>query len=165
MLYPGNHTTSIWSNSVGNIYGGGCKRAVPLLWLKCSHVKSQVNKLKGTCHLDLTGTFVELACLCYISFAESGSLADGRPHSIHIVAWQDGVQENTSAIEKKKLALMLHDTQTASRLLQPTSLRTLQAKCMLKDQVIHREIVQFKSPSSSHCCLTKLWDSAEEVKS
>lgn len=51
------------------------------------------------CHFGLTGAFVEFACLCDIPFAQSGSLANGWSHSVHIVAWQDGVQEDASVIQ------------------------------------------------------------------
>lgn len=52
------------------------------------------------CHFGLTGAFVEFACLCDIPFAESGPLANGWSHAIHIVAWQDGVQEDSSVIQQ-----------------------------------------------------------------
>lgn len=54
------------------------------------------------CHFGLTGAFVEFACLCDIPFAQSGSLANGWSHSVHIVAWQDGVQEDSSVIQQER---------------------------------------------------------------
>lgn len=39
------------------------------------------------CHVLLTGAFVEFACLCDIAFTQSGSLANGWSHPIHIIAW------------------------------------------------------------------------------
>lgn len=65
------------------------------------------------CHFGLTGALVEFACLCNIPFAQSGSLANGWSHSVHIVAWQDGVQEDASVIHKARLMLMVHGTQAA----------------------------------------------------
>lgn len=49
----------------------------------------------------LTGAFVEFACLCNIPFAQPGSLSNGWAHSIHIVAWQDGVQKDASVIQQE----------------------------------------------------------------
>ncbi|TNN50463.1 hypothetical protein EYF80_039332 [Liparis tanakae] len=46
------------------------------------------------CPVGLTGAFVEFACLCDIPFAQPGPLANGRSHPVHIVARQDGVQED-----------------------------------------------------------------------
>lgn len=51
----------------------------------------------------LTGAFVEFACLCDIPFAESGSLANGRPYSIHIISRQDGVQKDTPVIQQREI--------------------------------------------------------------
>lgn len=59
-------------------------------------------KSRQICHFGLTGAFVEFACLCDIPFAQSGSLANGWTHSIHIVAWQDGVQEDSSANQQDR---------------------------------------------------------------
>ena len=50
------------------------------------------------CHFGLTGAFVEFACLCDIPFAQSGSLANRWSDAVHIVAWQDSVQEDASVI-------------------------------------------------------------------
>lgn len=61
------------------------------------------------CHFGLTGAFVEFACLCNIPFAESSSLTDGWSHSIHVVPWQDGVQEDASGIHRQRIVLMLHE--------------------------------------------------------
>lgn len=63
--------------------------------------------------LVLTGAFVEFACLCDIPFAQSGSLANRWSHSVHIIAWQDGVQENAPVIQEERLMLMLHETRPA----------------------------------------------------
>lgn len=51
--------------------------------------------------LGLTGALVEFARLCNIPFAQSGSLSNGRAHSIYIVAWEDGVQKDASVIQQE----------------------------------------------------------------
>lgn len=57
----------------------------------------------------LTRAFVEFARLCDIPLAQSGSLANGWSHSVDIVTWQDGVQEDASVIHKERLKLVLHE--------------------------------------------------------
>jgi len=50
----------------------------------------------------LTWTLVKFACLCDVSFAQSGPLTDGRPDSVHIISWQNGVQKYPSVSKTKK---------------------------------------------------------------
>lgn len=50
----------------------------------------------------LTWTLVKFACLRDVSFAQSGSLADGGTDAVYVVPWENGVQENPSVIPKRK---------------------------------------------------------------
>lgn len=43
---------------------------------------TQVNKTSA-----LTWTLVKFACLCDVSFAQSGSLADGGTDAIYVISW------------------------------------------------------------------------------
>lgn len=69
-------------------------------------IRSKIDKKNPiadkSCHFGLTGALVEFACLCNIPFTKSGSLANGWSHAVHIVAWQDGVQEDASVIQREK---------------------------------------------------------------
>lgn len=53
----------------------------------------------------LTWTLVKFACLCDVSFAQSGPLTDGRSNSVHIISWQNGVQKYPSVSKTKKASL------------------------------------------------------------
>ncbi len=65
----------------------------------------------NVCHF-LTLTLVKFACLCDVSFAQSGPLTDGRPNSVHIISWQNGVQKYPSVRKKTSLQSKWTDTKT-----------------------------------------------------
>lgn len=50
----------------------------------------------------LTWTLVKFASLGDVPFAQPGPLANGRPDAVHIIAGQNGVQKDPSALKKKK---------------------------------------------------------------
>lgn len=65
-----------------------------------SKIEQRTHSSQGL-SFGLTGALVEFARLCDVPFAESGSLSDGRAHSVYIVAWEDGVQKDASVIQQE----------------------------------------------------------------